>query len=504
MTETYPSDAELNDLSGTTDPEQEVLFVPIGESPYYTSFYKMLHRLLNVSRRAGDLRVYKDVDEGLTCGVRPGRWMNGDQLVEFDNTEGVTLENNTTNYIYVEMDGTLHSEPNDNGYTSFPVPSVTPHKRLAVIETSAGDYDGRDSAQGGDITDMRGTIFSGPAGSAAQRKLRDYQDSVADELNFTTSEPSSPSVGDRYINTATGTSSETSQSVTANYIYEWNGTSWTEAVPDEGFWTTVEDRDMVVYFDGTAWTDVGSGALLNESQQFFNATDISGSEAETLTDGSNADSLHVHGVNGLEAAVAGDGLQGGAGSALAVDVSDFAGTGLEDDGAENLRIAATAAGDGLTGGAGSALAVNVDDSTIEIATDTVQAKDGGITVAKLASAVQDLLPNLNITSGGEVGDTHTVTIQARDAADNNLAERFLIQLWVDDAEYGAPDATGNTVAVTTGTTCETVTVNAHYTVISDANGKVIITLAVAGDATRYVMAEVDGRIYSSGALSFTA
>jgi hypothetical protein len=63
----------------------------------------------------------------------------------------------------------------------------------------------------------------------------------------------------------------------------------------------------------------------------------------------------------LNADVAGDGIQGGAGSALAVDVSDFAGSGLEDDGSENLRIAAAAAGDGLQGGAGSALAVDVSD-----------------------------------------------------------------------------------------------------------------------------------------------
>lgn len=33
---------------------------------------------------------------------------------------------------------------------------------------------------------------------------------------------------------------------------------------------------------------------LNEMATFFGATDISGAEAETLTDGSNADSLHVH------------------------------------------------------------------------------------------------------------------------------------------------------------------------------------------------------------------
>ncbi len=61
--------------------------------------------------------------------------------------------------------------------------------------------------------------------------------------------------------------------------------------------------------------------------------------------------------------VAGDGLQGGNGVALAVDVSAFAGTGLQDDGSENLRIAAAAAGNGLTGGGGSALSVDPDGTT---------------------------------------------------------------------------------------------------------------------------------------------
>jgi hypothetical protein len=49
---------------------------------------------------------------------------------------------------------------------------------------------------------------------------------------------------------------------------------------------------------------------------------------------------------------------------LAVDVSDFAGAGLEDDGSENLRIAASAAGSGLTGGAGSALDLDWGTPTI--------------------------------------------------------------------------------------------------------------------------------------------
>lgn len=49
------------------------------------------------------------------------------------------------------------------------------------------------------------------------------------------------------------------------------------------------------------------------------------------------------------------------------------------------KLAAAVAGDGLTGGAGSALAVNPDNSTLEINTDAVRVKDGGITQAKLAA-----------------------------------------------------------------------------------------------------------------------
>lgn len=65
----------------------------------------------------------------------------------------------------------------------------------------------------------------------------------------------------------------------------------------------------------------------------------------------------------IAAAAAGDGLAGGGGSALTVAVADFAGTGLESDGGTpaDLRIAAAAAGDGLKGGSGSALAVEPAD-----------------------------------------------------------------------------------------------------------------------------------------------
>jgi hypothetical protein len=51
------------------------------------------------------------------------------------------------------------------------------------------------------------------------------------------------------------------------------------------------------------------------------------------------------------------------------------------------KLASAVAGSGLSGGAGTALAVNVDDSTVEINSDTLRLKDAGITSAKLASSL---------------------------------------------------------------------------------------------------------------------
>ncbi len=49
------------------------------------------------------------------------------------------------------------------------------------------------------------------------------------------------------------------------------------------------------------------------------------------------------------------------------------------------KIATSVAGDGLSGGGGSALAVNVDDATIETNGDALRVKDGGISNAKMAA-----------------------------------------------------------------------------------------------------------------------
>lgn len=284
MTELYPSDTVINALSGTFDTEQGVVFPSIYEAPYYTTFYKMLYRLLDVARRAGDLRVYKD--GALTFGVRAGEFFHDDQLVEFSGATGQGLTNDAVNYIYLAADGALCVN-----VTGYPVPSVTPHIRLGRITTSGGAYDHDD------VSDDRGSSFLSVLGAAAGNLLGlDWQESVLDELDFTAAEPASPSLGARYINTATGEACETSQTVTAGRIYQWNGQSWTEATPNEGHVCLVEDTDMLKGFSGSAWVSIGTFALLNEAQVFFGATDITGAEAETLTDGSNADNLHTHDV----------------------------------------------------------------------------------------------------------------------------------------------------------------------------------------------------------------
>jgi hypothetical protein len=61
------------------------------------------------------------------------------------------------------------------------------------------------------------------------------------------------------------------------------------------------------------------------------------------------------------------------GNEVGVEPADFAGAGLEDDGSDNLRIAASAAGDGLQGGGGSALAVDYTEQITNNSGGTISA-----------------------------------------------------------------------------------------------------------------------------------
>jgi len=78
---------------------------------------------------------------------------------------------------------------------------------------------------------------------------------------------------------------------------------------------------------------------------------------------------------------------------------------IADTAVTAAKIASAVAGSGLSGGAGTALAVNVDDSTIEINADTLRIKDGAITVGKLAAGVAISGPTGATGPTGGVGAT---------------------------------------------------------------------------------------------------
>ena len=111
--------------------------------------------------------------------------------------------------------------------------------------------------------------------------------------------------------------------------------------------------------------------VANDSVVIIDANDSNGSKKESIADlvsgmagtGLSASSGQLGLTNTAVTVAAGDGLKTGGSVALGasvtidIDVSDFAGTGLEDDGSENLRVTLNEL---------SAAAVNVANDSIAI------------------------------------------------------------------------------------------------------------------------------------------
>ncbi len=141
MAEVYPSDNDLLNLEADT--ETGVEYIPTGVAPYYLQFRKLLYRLLLALKKANELRVYDE--GGLNVGVKAGAFWTGTTLVEYVGSYGNTLaDDKAAIYIYLDSSGTLVI----NEYTSFPEMPTTPHVRLAIVTTAAGDITS--------ITDCRG------------------------------------------------------------------------------------------------------------------------------------------------------------------------------------------------------------------------------------------------------------------------------------------------------------------------------------------------------------
>lgn len=130
--------------------------------------------------------------------------------------------------------------------------------------------------------------------------------------------------------------------------------------------------------------------------------------------------------------------------------------------------------------------------------------DSIVSASKLADAVADLIPKIDISVGSESGNQIVVDIQIQDCQANNNANRFLLHAWLSDTQGGAETASTPSAGCTwgTGTVLESITANERWTVITDATGAAQVTVGEAGVDTWYLHVEIDGRIYISDAITF--
>ncbi|AWO74982.1 DUF2793 domain-containing protein [Geobacillus thermoleovorans] len=101
----------------------------------------------------------------------------------------------------------------------------------------------------------------------------------------TTTPPTTPAVGDRYIIPSGATGAWSGQT---NKIAEWNGSAWDLYTPQTGWTCYVDDEQKIYSWNGTAWVRTG-GAL-----QTITAGNglTGGGQADTVT-------LHVGAGNGI-------------------------------------------------------------------------------------------------------------------------------------------------------------------------------------------------------------
>jgi hypothetical protein len=181
------------------------------------------------------------------------------------------------------------------------------------------------------------------------------------------------------------------------------------------------------------------------------------------------------------------------------------GTGVKvaSAGITATELNTSVAGNGLSGGAGTALAVNVDNSSIEIVTDTLNVKALGITNAMLAGSIANAkLTNSSVTLGstnialGATATTLNALTLTNVSATGSFTGSFFgdgsgltglvstLNIDSDDASPGTVDLLTQTLDIAGGTNITTTRTSQTITVNLDSNISVTDAI-VTGDLTVY-------------------
>lgn len=150
------------------------------------------------------------------------------------------------------------------------------------------------------------------------------------------------------------------------------------------------------------------------------------------------------------------------------------------------KVASAVAGDGLTHTSG-VLTPNVDNSSIEVdgGTKKIQAKDGGISTAKLNTTLQDYLAQVSVADASGASP-QTIDVQVKDAAGNNLSEVIYLEVGVyDDADLQTESVNGTIADGGSGSFLDAITTNKVYRAKTDSAG--LLQVAVSGPTGTYYL-----------------
>jgi len=242
---------------------------------------------------------------------------------------------------------------------------------------------------------------------------------------------------------------------------------------------------------------LGKGGRLNTTFT-TNSLDLKGS-------GLVSSSTQVSELAGIENSTltitAGDGLKTGGtfttnqdsdtAVTLNIDVSDFAGTGLEDDGSENLRLASQ--GTGISGGGGSTLSITAAQTGI------TSVKNAALVIGRDADNDIDFATDNTIIlrAGGE--DQLTLTDGALTPSSNAIVDLGTDALEFKDAYF---DGTVEADAITIGGTA----IGSIYSPVAGHSS--IATVGTIGTGTWQGTAidktYLDDEVYNTSLNSFTA